>query len=75
MKTLKNHPFFKGIDWANLSKNPAPKREVIPMLEMNPAEIYYFPSNPLTGVNSGSFCPLITGKVLKKDALEIYKPQ
>jgi len=70
LKTLKNHPFFKGIDWTNLSKNPAPKREVMPMPEMNPSKIEDFPStNLLIGVSAVSIYPLITGAVLKKDAL------
>jgi len=76
MKTLKNHPFFKGIDWANLSKTTAPKREVMHMLELDDAEINDFPpSSPLSAVNTGSMRPLITGRVLKKVAWLIYKPR
>ena len=70
LKTLKNHTFFMGIDWTNLSKNPAPKREIMPVMEMHPSKIYDIPSiNLLIGVSAVSIYPLITGAVLKKDAL------
>lgn len=79
MNTLKKHPFFKSINWATLTKQPAPKREISNQLENDDDEINDFgPTSPvMTPVNNvtTTMRPIITGRVLKKVAWLIYKPR
>ncbi|EGR31017.1 phosphoinositide dependent kinase-1, putative [Ichthyophthirius multifiliis] len=76
IKALKNHPFFNDIDWENLLKLQAPKREVALQLELDDADFMDEGelASPLK-LPTGSQRPILTGRVLKKVAWMIYKPR